>query len=435
MLQTLFTATDGLVDESPTHRSLARSSFVSKHLSRPMGNVDRSISVTVNQHAALTGEPETISTASFPATGTGLASVSRVYGDNIQTVLPSDTLQCSTELSIGHPLDFTVTFPAQLALVQVLEVFNSNGRIMLQRQPHDLVGNLVTTCVGVVRLIPSDFPQGSPSPRGISSLEYATPNSQITFNLIQILSEIQLPDGSVFRHDTDCGETIHANVHADNITFDFYFEVLLEHDRQREHPTTAIETELCKGITLREQVLEPYITPILFNRNANISHHDNGIMAVSLFEPATTRHVESNGLVLERFHLFDFALLHPDLFARVNDQLTMQIIQLTDTIITETLQREFTPDLLGLKFGEISITSSNISSYHRVQEPTLLECGFAQVQPDGSDNCFHGFETSYYLEYKYKNGGNEQEDCVFDPAGYAIPPRAKAPWLPCSKTR
>ncbi|RKZ09927.1 hypothetical protein DRQ25_04685 [Candidatus Fermentibacteria bacterium] len=337
-----------LVDSSPTQGILVRNSVGIEAIDRSLGNVDRSIPISVCSIPALALEGSPAHASLSTTSGAGFAGVPWVNSGYCNTVLPCDRLQRLPEYGVRHPLNLPVAFPAESGFVQMLQVFDSYRGIIVPGKVHYPVGDLEAPGFGVPEFIAPELPKGSPSPVGslLTPLEFASPYADVSRNLGDVSAKIKLFENLLFggRVNRDCCEGVGADINPQNILGSLWFrhiKPLFEGYENRPPLISLLESELRKTVALLLKGIESFIGSILLHWKSfpplKSGEGDNRIPSPCFAEGAGSGCVESDGHPLKFTDLLNLISLDPNILAGIHNKLCLKLRGLLNIRVAEVL--------------------------------------------------------------------------------------------------
>lgn len=339
-------AQDGLVDISPALGRQGKTSWcldMFDPLTEQFGDVHRRVPIRIGGEPAFALEQTSLPHAFRTAPRTPLRGVPRIYWADFDSFSPRHALEGLPEYRVWHPLDFSVRLPAELRVVQSLEVLDGDGGIILLGEGNDAVRLLVAPRLVEVPFISSEFPKNAPRPpralRGVS-LKLGATDAQVPLDLPHIASEVQLTFDFLILENSHGGECPNSRIHTYyRLAWQGFGDLELALERDSDHLEVE-QFELGESPAVSEQLAEPSPCTILGDGQAEPAvercYAQDGVIPLRLPERAVSGHVVGEG---QTFEIDDFMLpLRPYILPSGADELGWELGLLTDFGIGEVME-------------------------------------------------------------------------------------------------
>jgi len=223
------------VDKGISYVNLGLSNYGFQKITRNIGDIDRSISVSVYfKSASGAFENNPVGFVDVSTSAASLRGVSWVNSDEFDVVFPCYLFECHSEQIIRHSFNSAVAFPMQSAVFQPFQVFNSDETVILFSQIHNFITDFITSCFNKTGFMSSQLFKFFNRFKSIMShtvfsdfLKFTSSNTNISLFIPNIPSHVELfEDSAFFVNYADTSECSTTSIDSDNcviVSFDFEF--------------------------------------------------------------------------------------------------------------------------------------------------------------------------------------------------------------------
>jgi len=223
----------------------------------------------------------------------------------------------------------------------MFEVFDGNRAIVFPCETDYFVGDLVASRLGKVGLITPQSIQCSPSFAGLLGLELRPPYTNITLDLGNVSTKVELPqDVTVNRViDADGSKGSDSNINTENIFTPRNFKFLLKSYMHNPFAMLLKKLELRKAVAPFKKRIKSFIAPILLNGKPDTTiesgNRDDWVASLGCLKRARTGNVIRNWNLLKSIVLM--IPFCPDIPACILDKLGLKLGFRSDRSIGEVM--------------------------------------------------------------------------------------------------
>lgn len=405
------------VDRDTSLRRLGRTSYgVGNGLARSQGDVQRGNSVSVGFISA--GSTLEFNTSIKPfsnltASGTRLARMIRVDGDQPDALPCTDLFERRSKLAVGHALRSSVGLSVSLSVSKTVQVLDGDEGVVFLCETDNFVGDLIASRLGKVGLVILEFSELPLRLGGTSigvGLKFAPSYGNVSLFLPDISSKIELFPNSFLSEDSYGSESSTAYVHPDNrINTIGLLDFSFEGNENSPLISGLLKAEGSKIVSFFEELVESLPSSVLCDGESNPfiegSYAENGIISFRFRELSTSGNIIGDGVIGETFSaVFGGG---ESVLAQVHDYLRMEVKIFFDTFVFSILER--ISRFIVIRNLEENISCLN-TSIQQVLEDIFFSTGqFKSVELDGSD-FFHAEPHKIYINnYFYGESGGAAE--------------------------
>jgi hypothetical protein len=284
-------------DRQVSRRNLAPSWSLN---GRSASDVHRGVPVSVTQIAACAA-PKDGTPSDSPAAASGVlaAGASRVDRDDKSAVLARHGFERCSKSAVRQPLGLAVTLLSPTSMIQVLQIFNRDERVVFLREFEYLMGDLFTSRLCEMPFFLAELSQGV---SGISAPfrsmreEFRAPQRDVSLPVADVLAEVELlQDLPALVENGDSGEPLHPHIHAQNrviLPSEKFGLIVVLHGHK---DLAGAESECGSSPTIFRRPHEPPVRPVDRNRygdsSLQSSEGDDGVAPFGLYNVSRARYV------------------------------------------------------------------------------------------------------------------------------------------------